>query len=232
MAVNWQYLRRRPVCPSGSMNLTSTCSWWPSLPVCRLVGCVDPGRSYGTGASCSIASNRASCRGPTRPPARSVAQRRVGVAAHQRLDDVEDHADTRSGPPQWRVRRHTTHAVSVCRRWFGRSGRRSTWPWMPQVVPEAGAGPARSSMRSAPRPHLSPLARASVPRRGCGQRPCPSLPRWRSDHHRPRPSGQAEGRPTAQLRIESAAAIRAPFLAPGQWTCRATPRAPSRRCRR
>jgi len=110
-------------------------------------------------------------------------------------------------------------------------GRRLIQLWVPQVVPEAAAEPARSSMRSAPMPHLSAPAPASVLRRGRGQPPCPSLPRCRSDHHCPTPPGQAEGRPTARWRIASAAASRAPFPTPGQRTCQAALRAPTRRCR-
>jgi hypothetical protein len=71
----------------------------------------------------------------------------------------------------WRVRRHTTRARSVCWRWLGRCGR-SILLRMPQAVLEAADGPARSSMRSAPMPHLLAPARANVPRRGCGQPPC------------------------------------------------------------
>jgi hypothetical protein len=102
---------------------------------------------------------------------------------------------------------------------------------MPLVFADAGAGPARGSMRSAPMSHLSGPARASVLRRGCGLLPCPLLPRWRSDQRRLSPSGQPGGPRTDRLRSASVAASRAPSRAPGQPTCRAVPPAPTRRYR-
>jgi len=96
-----------------------------------------------------------SCPVPTRPPARSVAQPRVGVAAHPLPGDVAGHAHTQSAPPWWREPRHARRAIAGCWRLSGGPGRRSIQLRMPQAVSEAGARPARSSMRSAPMPHLS-----------------------------------------------------------------------------